>query len=204
MKNFLNAKTIVLSIFVAIIGSALWEYLFRDLLNLCGRFLLTISTLGVQKYKDDIYINIASGLHEQVSLQILSLGMGVLVGFIFATALFPFKHKEKDDKKDSKIREWLKNHGSFIRAAFLTYALLVIGITMLSLAKIEYINKTIAYYNQLENIASPYLTDEQEEMFNSRFAQIKNKEDFVKIIDELNGIIRNEVKDFPKPPDFIF
>ncbi|KKL25972.1 hypothetical protein LCGC14_2399970, partial [marine sediment metagenome] len=44
MKNFLNTKTIIGSLVVGLIGSALWENLFRDLLNLGGKTLLTIST----------------------------------------------------------------------------------------------------------------------------------------------------------------
>lgn len=207
MKLFFNTKTILGGVVVAIVGSALWENIFRDIMNWSGKFLLTVSTLGIQKYKDDIYINISHGFYEGTSLLILSLATSILCGFIFAFALIIFKEKDNKEKNESKnyiIKEWLKNHKFFSKLIFLIYSLFVVGVIILSFVKIEYINRSIAYYNQLKNIASPYLTLEQEKVFNSKFAQIKNKEDYVQLTKDLVEIIGGEIKDLPKAPAFIF
>ncbi|HDY73021.1 MAG TPA: hypothetical protein ENH86_00405 [Candidatus Jorgensenbacteria bacterium] len=190
MKNFLNTKTIIGSLVVGLIGSALWENLFRDLLNLGGKTLLTISTLGLDKYKDNIYMSIAQGFYERVSIQILSLGLGVLFGIALGTIIITFKINKKDEKsKDLKIKKWLRGHKRFVKIGFLIYTIFVMGITVLSLAEITYINKSIAYYRQLESIAAPYITSDQEKIFNSRFSQIKNREGYTKLINELSVII---------------
>ena len=78
------------------------------------------------------------------------------------------------------------------------------GVTILSLSKITYINKSIAYYRQLESIAAPYLTSNQEKVFNSRFAQIQNKEDYTKLIDDLIAVVGVAGQTLPKSPSFIF
>jgi hypothetical protein len=205
MKNFLNTKTIIGSLLVAIAGSALWENVFRDVLSFVSQFVLTIATLGLEKYKNDIYINIARGFYEQVSLQILSLSLGVFFGIMSGMALFIFKIKEGDERqKASKTREWVNSHRRFIKVALLTYTFFMIGLLTLSLVKITYINRSIAYYRQLESIALPYLTPEQEKLFNSRFAQIKNREDYVQIIIELNKSVSGRALSLPAPPTFIF
>ena len=205
MKNFLNTKTLIGSLIVGLFGSALWENIFRDLLSFGGKTLLTISTLGLEKYKNDIYISIARGFYEQVSIQTLSLGLGVLFGITLGGILVTFRIKEKDgETQESKVKEWIKNHKRFVRTGFLIYTIFVMGVTILSLSKITYINKSIAYYRQLESIAAPYLTSNQEKVFNSRFAQIQNKEDYTKLIDDLIAVVGVAGQTLPKSPSFIF
>ena len=122
MKNFLNTKTLIGSLIVGLFGSALWENIFRDLLSFGGKTLLTISTLGLEKYKNDIYISIARGFYEQVSIQTLSLGLGVLFGITLGGILVTFRIKEKDgETQESKVKEWIKNHKRFVRTGFLIY-----------------------------------------------------------------------------------
>lgn len=205
MKNFLNTKTVIVSLIVGLVGSALWEHIFRDLLNFGGKTLLTISTLGLEKYKDDIYISIAQGFYEQVSIQTLSLGLGILFGTVLGSILITFRIKEKDEEtKESKVKEWFKNHKRLVRTGFLIYTIFVMGVTVLSLTKITYINKSIAYYRQLQSIAAPHLTFDQEKIFNSRFAQIQNKEDYAKLIDDLTAVVGAAGQTLPKSPSFIF
>lgn len=205
MKIFSNSKTIIGGLFLTMIGSALWENVFRDVFNFIGRTLLTVSTLGVEKYKDDIYVDIAKGFYEQASIQVLSFVIGILAGVIVAMVGAILKNKKEDENnKNSKIINWLKEHRRFVKLTFLFYSFFVIGITVLGLSKITYINKSIAYYKQLETIASPYLTVDQEKVFNSKFSQIKNRDDYIKIIKDLELILKDKVQTLPESPSFIF
>lgn len=205
MKKLLNTKTVLGALAIGILSSALWETVFKNLLNFIFKILLTVSTLGLEKYRNDIYIDISKGFYEQVSIQILSLGIGVLFGFIIGPLLIVFKTKGKsEDIKESKIREWLNQHKSFVKTGFLLYTIFVITITILSITKITYVNKSIAYYKQLISIAAPYIELKEEEIFNSRFAQIKNKEDYINLTNELSVLINTSNQKLPELPSFIF
>lgn len=205
MKNFFNTKTVIGSLVVGLLGSALWENIFRDLLSFGGKTLLTISTLGIEEYKNDIYISIARGFYEQVSIQILSLGLGTFFGVVLGSILLTFRINEKyEEARKSKVREWLQVNRRFVRTGFLIYTIFVIGVSILSLSKITYINKSIAYYRQLENIAAPYLTSDQEKVLDARFAQIQNKGDYAKLMNDIAIIISGARQRLPVAPSFIF
>ena len=127
--------------------------------------------------------------------------MGVIIGVVFLS----FREKEKDENtENSKIKNWARKHKRSVKIIFLAYSFFLISITVLSLVKITYINRSIAYYKQLQSIASPYLTTDEEEKFNSRFSQIQNKEHYIQIINELKKIIGDKNQNLQKSPDFIF
>ena len=90
MKKILSTKTFFWTLLISIIGSALLENIFRNIFNFIGKTALTISTLGIEKYKNDIYLNIARGFYEQVSLKVLSLEVGVLSGGYYRSGIFKF------------------------------------------------------------------------------------------------------------------
>lgn len=91
MKKISTTKTIIGSFVLVIIGSALWENIFKNILNFSGKTLLDISTLGIEKYRNDIYVLIARGFYERVSLGILTLAMSILIGVIVGCIIIIFK-----------------------------------------------------------------------------------------------------------------
>jgi len=204
MKSWINIKSICGTILLAIVGSALYENLFRDFFSFIGRGLLTISTLGIEKLKDDIYLEIAKGFYENVSIQVLGIIFSVLFGIIFGMLFAMLRADKEDGIKESKIRIWLRVNRNKVKIFFLFYTFLVFGISILSVSKISYINKSISYYNQLLKIASPYLTTDQEKGINASFAEIQNKSDYVSLVEGIEQIIKSNNQRLPKPPSFIF
>ncbi|MCX6723235.1 MAG: hypothetical protein NT094_04215, partial [Candidatus Staskawiczbacteria bacterium] len=177
---------------------------FRGFLNVAGKILLTFSTLGIEKYKNNIYLDVAKGFYEQPSLQILALVFGIIFGVLFGMLSIILKKRKDEVVPQSKINEWLVSNTNKVKIILIFYILFVLSFSFLSLARVTYINKSIAYYDQLIKIASPYLALDEEKVLNSDFAQIKNKNDYLELTNNLEQIIKKQNKKLPEPPSFIF
>lgn len=195
---------------LGILGSALWENMFRDLFNFAGKFLLTIATLGIESYKDNIYKNIAKGFNESVSLQIYFFQQMMLFGFIiFSCSIMYILRKHVLLKRERKIQEKSISHSisdTMIKHPlfvwFLSFYIIFAGtVTFLDYTKRFYINNSISYFNQLVKINSPFLTDEERKTTESLFAQISNKKDYLYLINKLR---ENAQKNNQRVPEFNF
>ncbi len=201
VKNFLTLKTGLGGIVFAIFLTALLEDSFKSALNFIGKVLLTLSTLGLQKYKDQIYLDIAKGFYEQSSILLLSGAIGIIIAFSLITGW----HLLKDEKGETselfnsvnKYRRAFK-YGSFF------YIVVVVTVVILMLNQVTYTNKAIAYYKQLKAISAPFLDESKEEFYESRFASIKNQDDFVRLMNELERILSENNISLPKRPPFVF
>jgi hypothetical protein len=206
MKESSYGKKIVLTIILAIIASALWENVFRGFFNFIFRVLLTISTLGIEKYKDNIYVDISKGFYEKASLTIIALLLGAFLGVIYATLSPVFRRKEEESGNNdkSRIKNWISSHRRTYKSVLLVYLAFVTIFTILNISELAYINKSIAYYNQLVNISRPYISLNQEYIFNSRFAQIQNSNDYKQLVQEISDIVLKSNQKLPESPSFIF
>jgi CRISPR/Cas system-associated endoribonuclease Cas2 len=60
-----------------------------------------------------------------------------------------------------------------------------------------YVNNAITHYEQLSKIVRPYISDEKNKIYISNFAQIQNKNDYVKLISELEKIAKENNQKIP-------
>lgn len=206
MKKFLTIRNIIYGLVLALVGNALWEGVFRKTLNFIWKYLLTISTLGIDKYKNNLYIDIARGFYEQASLEILTLFIGLVFGIFFGGLLSISSIKKSDDthEKEGRLFSWYKRNKSIVKSVMVIYVIFMLAISTLTIARIAYVNKSIAYYQQLQSIVHPYITDEQVNQLNSRFAQIKNQSDYIKLIEDIISIANTNNLALPNSPSFIF
>lgn len=61
------------TIVLGALGSGLWEVLVKPGLAWAGGAVLTISTLGLDSLRDQIYADVAIGSYERASLSILAM-----------------------------------------------------------------------------------------------------------------------------------
>jgi len=200
----MNKKTITLTVIIGLVTSLIYESMFRPTFGWFFHFLLNVSTLGLEKYKDNIYIEISKGFHEDMSLQIYKLSIGLLIGFVLSLILMLLVRKSKDE--NSYIHKIFKTPSRVMdsKIFLVTYIVVLLAITSLDITQNVYINKTITYYNQLLNIISPNLDFNQFQIFNSRFAQISKRQDYIDIINELTDLAKINNKTIPKKITFIF
>lgn len=200
-----NKKVIFWTVGLAIVASAIYESLFRPTANWLFKLALNLSTLGLEKYKDNIYIEIAKGFHEDISLDLYKLFIGLLLGFVISLIFILIKLKNQGDN-DAFIHKFFKAQNKIINSnIFLSaYFLIVLIVTTLNIVQTVYINNAITYYDQLIAITSPYVDPHQIQIFNSEYAQIANKQDYIKLINQLNIIGDTGNQRLPKKISFIF
>lgn len=213
-KKFISSMGYLGVIILGIVTSALWDVL-KPLTKFLFEFALNLSILGVEKFKDGIYQEVAKGFHEGVSLEIFIVVHSFLLGIMLASFLILvfIRRRFSDDYIKEKtsftnkitdkfflFHKNLSKNRSF--AMFLVLYLSFAGtITTLTLVKQKYINDATTHFEQLSEIVRPYISVEQDILYRSSFFQIQNKEDYVKLIDNLEQIaIEKELK----VPEFSF
>ena len=100
------------AIILAIISSAIWDKVGAPIFDNIFKFLLNISTLGLEKYRNTIYEEISKGFHENVSLEIYMLVTSIILGIIMTTimVLLRIRKIQKDKTKTFKdIFKYPKN-----------------------------------------------------------------------------------------------
>lgn len=186
-------------VILAIIASAIWDKAVSPIFDYIYKFLLNVSTLGLEVYRNAIYVEISKGFRERVSLEIyIIITSFFLASIILTTTRLWWKINNKISKKQKSVPNF-KNIVPII-------LFLIFSITFISLEFIKtgYINMSVTYYNQLLKIASPEISDNQFKTFESLFNQIKTREDYVDLTNQLIEINNSKSKTNPKSPRFIF
>lgn len=209
----MKGKEVFLSVLVAvgigILTNAIWDFLrpfFRNLF----RFILDVSILGIENFKDDIYLEIAKGFHEGVSLSIFILLLAALAVFIVWLILVSIFLQRRIVDRDGETflgKSLFSLRMLALRRSFvwfiLVYMIFALTIFILDITKYTYINDAITNYKQLSRIVQPYISLEKVIEYDSTFAQIENKQDYENIIVELQKIAKENEQKVPEF-DFIF
>jgi hypothetical protein len=87
--------SVILALIVGGLGNGIWKYVFEPAFTWSLSGALSVATLGVEAFKDDLYSEIAKGFHEASSLS-LANSIYYWVGAGVAYALFIITRKTKD------------------------------------------------------------------------------------------------------------
>ncbi|KIH76741.1 hypothetical protein SAMN05660860_00884 [Geoalkalibacter ferrihydriticus] len=93
--------TVFAAIVLGAIGSGTWEYIFKPIILLSRDFILNVTTLGIEKFKNEVYLDISRGYTENTSLNILGEINQLYFTFSIIFCLWAYT-KIKDIKKDKK------------------------------------------------------------------------------------------------------
>ena len=170
------------------------------MLKVVSNFGLNIATLGIEKFKNSLYADIAFGFREDPSLRLYSVIFGLLPIFILGamTGVFSAQKRLNSSKggtQNPEVNRTLKVLGRPV--LILVVFLLVFSAVQAN--QVAYENRAITHFNQLLAIASPYLREDERIMFRSRFAQISSKDDYAKLVEALTAICRAQKL---KTPEF--
>ena len=191
-------------IFLSLLSNIIWaiiEPLFENFLV----YFLRFTTFGITKISDGIYKEIAKGLHEKVSIEIFTMISPFFIVFIVFTATLIYKVHKKITNPESSLGSSkivltdLFKSKIYILLNFIVLTLFSL-IVFINSIQVIYINKVVTYYNQMITIISPSITAEDNEKFNSDFSQIQSKDDYVRIIESIQKVARNNNYITPKPP----
>lgn len=170
---------LLLVVFLGALGSGLWLHALEPFV----RFVLRLASLGFDTYKVDVYKEIARGLHEYASSALFGTITAIWVGLQLGLLLALFalmRSKAKLREREERIR--------LAKKWFYAYGLLVVFLStaqLIAVARHTYINSAVTHFRQVLRIASPYLDESEQAVIVSQFAQVKSKEDYVRIVDRL-------------------
>ncbi len=196
--------------FLGAVGSGIWQYVLEPALQGSTNFMLELATLGIETYKNDLYIEISKGYQELASHRIQSL-FNVMIAMIFISiSAFLVKQvrftvkdhedflneielieqgqdKDRPSLAEIKSRLKAKNPKFLLKLAYLTASLSAVLAIMLTITTSSdtYVNSAVTHYYQMLRVASPYITQSEKLKIESEFAQVSSSEDFQEVIDKL-------------------
>ena len=193
-RSILNAKTlrfVITTIVLGAIGSGVWDWLLKPFAMGASEVGLSIATLGVKAFKDSLYQEIALGLHEESSMRLYLLlfgftpaaAIGLVSGFMTGTKAASI---EAINGKQSRLDPFLL---SLLKPIFFL-SFLVAAFFIIQANQLGYTNRAITHFNQLLAIAGPALSEKDQLVFKSNFAQISSSEDYQRLVTQLESICK--------------
>jgi len=235
---------LIAAVLLGAIGSGVWDLILKHSIISGRDLLLNTVSFGMKSIKDYTYTQIARGLHEEASLNVLQyfvsllmLTVIVLVVYIIVQARGQAKgHKSLIQMLDKSIAAFAESEVSIqakpervpkpkelspheskmkleaLRQSVLTKTSRAFGVvdyiailssivwisfTAADLIRFSYVNSAITHFHQLYAVTAPYIDIEKKAEITSSFAQIRNKEDYVGVIDRLEAVGKDKGLQIP-------
>jgi len=198
IKIYKSRGAVLALLVLGVVGNGVWGIAVRAPLYSARDFFLNITSLGIQSLKDDTYKTIARGFHEAASYETYSMFIILCCAVLLLASLYymPEKLAAIRDKKKSleaTNAKWLVR----ISSALFVAVVLFTGWAMADSVRHSYINSAVTHYQQALAICEPYLSDNHKKRIVSSFAQIKNRDDYVSVLDKLENIVKQNQRDIP-------
>jgi hypothetical protein len=185
------------------LGNGLWESVLRPVIVRTSYGLMSLSSLGIQSVRTGIYERIATGSTSRTSVETLGVVTFLMVMLCmlvvrdFYTNYSDFREYQK--RRDGRVvaepqenpeERWkrLRKLNTIVGVAIYSLGftnLLLVGMLLVNLSRVSYENSAVVHFQQALKIASPYLTDSDRAIVESKFAQIHSKAEYVAILDGL-------------------
>jgi hypothetical protein len=203
-NSFIKWVTSVLGVIViSALASVLGEVAFKPVLIRTSYALMSLSSLGIESVRTGIYERIATGATNRSGaatlylLTILTVNLCLLLftHYVERYGFFQTQQKRRDglaDEARPKSVEELTEESRRLLKTFrrLLYfwgllVLLASGMALVNLSRVSYEYAAVIHFQQALTITSPYLTNADRAMIESKFAQIHSKSEYVAIMDVL-------------------
>ncbi len=208
-------------IIIGALGSGFWESALKPALVRTSYGILSVSSLGIESVRTGIYERVATGSTNGASLQsiyLLTLFGTIAYGMAFQRVFFYVRQdrrelariaqrvaeRRKENKPETETVEQILvalrgQVRSGRRVLYIGGAaiLLFIGMLLVDLSRINFETAAVVHFQQALKIASPYLTDANRAMVESKFAQIHSKSEYVAIMDGLSKTAKEHGQQVP-------
>jgi len=180
------AGTIVLGA----IGSGVWETVLRPVLPQLANFFLSIATFGLKQLRDGLYVEIARGSYGNAALQTYEAIVSAVCGLnivVLGTGFFVLR-LEAGRPQPRAVSTLLRSRKAFI--GLQVVLAIITGIVFVNLITTSYEVRASAHIEQYERIVSPYLSDKERLVLASRIGQMRTREDYQRIISDLDNVAK--------------
>ena len=182
-------------IVIGALGSGLWDVALKPVLVHASYGLMSLSSLGIESFRTTLYERIATGSTARVDLETFGQVTILMFGFFLAAFLFLFLSPDKTYEDPQESEEKTFSRWKVYIAGFMT--LLVSGMLMVRVSQATYQTAAVVHFQQVLKIASPYLTDTDRAIVESKFAQINSKAEYVAIMDSLAKTAKEHSQQVP-------
>jgi hypothetical protein len=188
---------IVGTVALGAIGSGVWEAVFKPGLSWITIALLDVATLGIDRLRDDIYLEIAKGTYERASLKSETVLVAVMLCFSVVTCTRFIQLALRNDDANVKSKIHRKN-AIFVGWVLCLVLGVIAGIIQISLIRDIYIVRAANNIEQFQKVVAPAISENERISIASRVAQIGSRADYEKIINELSATAKNRGLRIPK------
>lgn len=181
-------RYVLVTIVLGAVGSGAWEWMLKPFLLGASDFGLTVATLGIQSFRDSLYVDIARGHHEESSLRLYSAIFGIFPLVLLGMVLGAMQGRRIfrssiSNTAQERLITWLAKP-LFVVLTF------VMVFSIVQANQLAYVNRAITHAQQLLTIVDPYVSQDQRLLLRSRFAQVSSSEEYAKLTTEMERICR--------------
>jgi hypothetical protein len=201
------------------LGSGIWQDILRPVVHISTRWVLDVASIGMKNYKNSVYEQIAADNHTLVAVYTQIIVLYFLLPVVMFSSLFaysrllklrrlirdylgedePMNELSADALKQQAISD-LKRTAVFSAALWIAAILCCAGIMTLivSAARLAYVDSADTHYHQVLRLVSPYLDAHEILQVDSDFSQIGSREDYVKLLTNLEQPCRSHGRTVPQ------
>ncbi|MFN2475308.1 MAG: hypothetical protein ABR526_03085 [Chthoniobacterales bacterium] len=196
-KNFTRKQWIAstaATLVVGALGSGLWSVVFEPVGSLILRNALSVATLGISAARDDTYQRAAAGFTDRSShalLSFLAAFVMVLPFILLALKSLVIKAVERRQNLsavDAEAREQRRANSWRTVNLLIAAESLIVGFAVIQIFLTLYSDDVVSAFRQELAVIAPYITPDERVMYEARFASVERREQFVTLLDELNGV----------------
>jgi hypothetical protein len=201
---------IVGTVVLGALGSGLWDVALKNVFTALGRAMLTGISFVYVHLNDTIYLEIAKGHTDRVSLWLVScfaLLFGSLTGL--ATGYLSIRyanatHVQNAHGEPCKLKPLqrflicLSDKRKVLNGVVLLSTLFLVSIFLVQSCMLFYVSNAITQYEQEYAICLPFLNDHDRAFNRSQFAQIRTREDYERVLQILQQVAATNNIALPK------
>ena len=199
MKDFIQQHSS--GVLVGIISTMLFLYFIQPIFEFIVHLVIQFGSLIGAAYVDEIFASVSHLEVFDYSFLLVTIVLGIVSGSSLSAVLLIWRKPRKSNKEKPEKPEELevtKASSGLGRKVFSSFLMLIIGLgTIAFLATRVYQLNLISSFEQHVRILAPYISDQEEEVFISRWSRMETEENYELIYVDLNALAKENDIELP-------
>ncbi|WP_236892554.1 hypothetical protein [Desulfoluna limicola] len=181
----LNDPTVKKSIYASIIASIVVIIFIQPILNYAAMFFVWIGDMLYVGFSNQLYQEAALGLREKYSFSLFIMFIGFILLFFIVAPLITLILQNRDNTSNHEPSKLFIAFRLLNKVFLLTSAIFVLSLNFAGL-------QMNTSFNQRMRAIKPYITQNQYDKYQSKWALMSNRNDY----DQINYFLENESNKF--------
>jgi len=209
------------TILLSAVGSGVWQHLLAPPIHASTRWVLDLASLGLSSYKNGVYEQVAADNQSRPAIETMYLVTLVYLLFFSCIMQYAFNiHDKLQERTQHLLRDIsgasepartldgmkqrlesmlksLRKDRLFLYSCSILMGMIFVN-HFVAQARLSYISSADAHYHQVMRLVAPYLEPREPVEFESNFAQIGSRDDYVKMLSMLESRCKAHGRTVPK------